>query len=1190
MGEQEEIEYSAEELAEIENLTSFFNNPPGTVPTPSAADDTADEIPDDSPSIGAGLDDDDDLTDPVDFSSNDNKNEAPAETGNIDELGDLDLGDLLDDADATPADEPFNLPDFSESEETPLDQPDTLPNMDDLADAPATDPLDLENLGDNPVPDLTDEEPATNFDEPAEASEESEELDIDLPDIGDDIDQSTDNLSDIPTDIGQVADLTPSIEDEPEGVDLNEETPQDALPEEPGLEPEETTLEDNIEAEEPKEETELESTDEAPMEFSLDDPPPMDMAADVTDANEDPVTDDLDMLSQGLVPSAEDSETEEVHVDGDEAIPDISDLDIIEDHPDQAPPLETEPLEMPSEENQEEEDYYSGLNDLPPAPDLSSLNPELTSISAIKASPEDRASAVSIDPGDIEPLSNQELQKLRQIMREYSPGLRQSIISSILDDKLFPEETEQLLKKILKEEDEPVVKEFLERLLGEYVADDSETLKTKMIASRPEYTTEGMERQAKLLKFTRFGSIAAISLLLISTMLYQFALKPIFYRNLVQDGKEILLQSAPQIEAVEEAEILFQRALEYYPQRNYAFLQYADAYKRKGMYGAAFKKLFADIEPAARLVPASLDNNEFNHENFWKSLKRVPVISFSKEDQNIIHVNNTSWLLHKPGAYVIDSLYKEALEAETLIALGKFHSNHVRRFRNSPYRNNELGIDYLERILTFDTKSPAFEKEAVINRAILSIGDVYYYQRDFYQALDYYEKIIQKDPTVPDAQAGVVKTLLRIFTETDDPRLVLQQHSMIKHQLSIEEKMPLYLLAQLAAFYIDLPDADDLRIRFNVLPEDAVNGRALKERASELLDLIFATTQEDEYGNVINGPEFAEGYYQRGRFYRNTAGMMQMAMKQMEYAYKYNPKHFLALNDRAEMLIDLEDYNGAIEHLKAANEMVQPERLAELGDMPEDETLLEADHGVIPFNLGKAMYLSLIKDLGSYEPWTRINETDKFRSNEGSGIRGFQAMLDNVEVYFDQAKNLGVRDDMLRVELFYFSGWSKYVKGDFRAALADWEQIPIHLQKRYKNLNLAKSHALYKLSTAREGSDRIKYLKASLGYLNLMRDHYARARDRIGIPDFQNRKHVELYMRSSILENNMGAIFELLGDEDNSQQHYWKSIDFSKQVKRENEVANLNLKLSFRRTGLEGSEKFPVIMDFISPKLQTDAY
>ena len=221
--------------------------------------------------------------------------------------------------------------------------------------------------------------------------------------------------------------------------------------------------------------------------------------------------------------------------------------------------------------------------------------------------------------------------------------------------------------------------------------------------------------------------------------------------------------------------------------------------------------------------------------------------------------------------------------------------------------------------------------------------------------------------------------------------------------------------------------------------------------------------------------------------------MMQMAMKQMEYAYKYNPKHFLALNDRAEMLIELEDYSGAIEHLKAANEMVQPARLAELGDMPEDETLLEADHGVIPFNLGKAMYLSLIKGLGSYEPWTRINETDKYRSNEGSGIRGFQAMLDNVEVYFDQAKSLGVRDDMRRVELFYFSGWSKYVKGDFRAALADWEQNSGSPPKAAQNLNLAKSHALYKLSTAREGSDRNKYLKASLGYLNLMRDHYARA-------------------------------------------------------------------------------------------------
>ena len=104
---------------------------PGTVPTAPADEDTADEIPMDSPSIGAGLDDDDDLADPVDFSSNDVNSEVTADSGNIDELGDLDLGDLLDDTDATPADEPFNIPDFGDSEEAPLDQPDTLPNMDD---------------------------------------------------------------------------------------------------------------------------------------------------------------------------------------------------------------------------------------------------------------------------------------------------------------------------------------------------------------------------------------------------------------------------------------------------------------------------------------------------------------------------------------------------------------------------------------------------------------------------------------------------------------------------------------------------------------------------------------------------------------------------------------------------------------------------------------------------------------------------------------------------------------------------------------------------------------------------------------------------------------------------------------------------------------------------------------------------
>ena len=60
-------------------------------------------------------------------------------------------------------------------------------------------------------------------------------------------------------------------------------------------------------------------------------------------------------------------------------------------------------------------------------------------------------------------------------------------------------------------------------------------------------------------------------------------------------------------------------------------------------------------------------------------------------------------------------------------------------------------------------------------------------------------------------------------------------------------------------------------------------------------------------------------------------------------------------------------------------------------------------------------------------------------------------------------------------------------------------------------------------------------------------------------------------------------IYELLDDEQKSLMHYWKSVENSKRIGKENEIANLNIRLSFKRKALTDGENVPVIMDFVPP-------
>lgn len=790
-----------------------------------------------------------------------------------------------------------------------------------------------------------------------------------------------------------------------------------------------------------------------------------------------------------------------------------------------------------------------------------------------------------------EAMPSETLDVLRKNLRQFSPLLRQAVIDTILGKRLDEGGTSELINKIVSGEPEKEIQEFLETGLGAKLdeAVQEPEADRKLIVSREQYTEKGLERQAKLIKWTRFAAIAALVVAVVGSIGYQFVYKNIMYNRNIKLGKEALMAEPIGAPEIETAEKHFSEAIGYFPDRYRAYLQFAEAYRKRGLYEDAFEKLFGKVSMLSRKEALRYQNVEVDSpQKIWSLFTKVPVVSYSEESEDIVLINSIPWRLEKKGAYLMTHLDRKKDEAVVLYALGQFHSSPARRFHESAYRNNRLGIDYYQRILNFDPKMPIFGRDNYLSKAVMGIGEVYYNQKNYYKAHDYFEKIMQNDPKDVGGQAGMMRTLIQIYRETNDPRLIIQQHSMIRHNLKIERKLPMYILAKLAAFYIDLPAGEDLRISYNVSPIDKVNGQDLKSRAGDLLNSIYNKDEKDTYGNSISGETYAEGFYQRGRYFRDVTGEIRMAMMQFEYAYKYNPGHFLALNDRAEILMDLHDYEGAMQHLKMAEKEISEARLNLLGDLPEHETLLEADLGKIYLNMAKALYLSTVKGLHNADDWLRIQETSKFETGSEHGREALAAMLDRTDTYFDKAEEIGVRDKGAQAELAYYRGWSYYIRNNYNKALLYWQSIDPSLEKDHPNLELAKSYALYYLAVA-DSSKRKQYLESALSHLFFLQSEMAPQTELVGTARRSNTQHMVLFSRLAIIENNIGAIYEMVGNEELAIKHYWKSIEYSRQIEQENEIAQLNIRLSFKRGGLELDERYPVIMDFISPLMSDKA-
>lgn len=815
------------------------------------------------------------------------------------------------------------------------------------------------------------------------------------------------------------------------------------------------------------------------------------------------------------------------------------------------------------------------------APSLDDLSPEVTLGGAGASLSSDLSSLAAEESATVDPAT---LRRVRETLRSFPAPLRRRLSKALLDENMKPADSAELMRLLSEGAAAGEISAWLDtRNITEiHEEDGGDGSQPRIIMARPEYTDEGLARQERIIKLTRFGAIAAFVMIALVGGLYFSILKPMFYRQAVAKGRDMILKSGSA--AISDAERQFEKAVSYYSNDTYAYLQYADAYRYKGLYNEAFAKLFAEVKLPGNLPAVKAGDREVRSSGeLFGALKRVPVVQYGGGD-NSLSVNGTQLALSKKGAYVISHLDNKRDEAQVLLALGSFHGNPSRRFAREPYKNNYLAADYYRRVLMANPATPAFKKEEMLDRAVMGIGDLFYHEKDYDRALDYYKKIIDKEPNNVVAHAGILKALLKLFQLNNDPRMVIQHHTLIRNK-KLEPKLPMYIKARLASFYIDLPAENELRVKYNISPSNMLTGQQLKTRADDLLTSIFNSIETDNFGQKIEGSRFAEGYYQRARSYAKDKNQVRMALKQFEYAYHYDPRHFLALNDRAELLMAMNDFAGAMELLKLAKNLSSPEKLAELGENEQDETLAEAPVGMISFNMGKAMYLDAIRDLSDSVTWFRLKEVQKYRSQTDQGAGALLAQLDRIENEFNDARDKGMGGSKAESELLYFSGWTKYVRNDHRGALADWEKIDVEKAASLPNLSLAQSHCYYRLAVEESSqAQREKYLDSALGLLFYSQDRFTAKMNTVTRIDAGNDKHARLVTNLAIIENNIGAIYEMLDDEQKSLMHYWKSVENSKRIGKENEIANLNIRLSFKRKALGEGENVPVIMDYVPPQ------
>ncbi len=836
-------------------------------------------------------------------------------------------------------------------------------------------------------------------------------------------------------------------------------------------------------------------------------------------------------------------------------------------------------------------------DDLSVPPDISADPGELTLDTSDLA---DMSEQAQLESGIGDEFTDEDLAKIRQALTDYPPGIKKSVIDVVVNEKISQPDQRLLMNMIIDQAEPDQIADFIEARLG-YRPDITPSNVTKegvQIIYADELSPEEMARKRRRNKFILAGVGAAV-LALVGTIGTIQLLRSWDIAGKYEQGLQLLYQARTDVDQRESlgaaAEEKFQEALvaaggsydSHYLNR------YGIAYMKAGLYDRSFEKLFGRVTPA---YGETILSNRWTDPNRRAPLITAPEkqawpVPYPAPEESGVRVvmtdrSNIRRTVVIPGAYIVDRLRDGELRRQTLMNLARFHSYHAQNFVNGEggrkYKNDDLAIDYYRLILTLMNRPNDVE-------AIAGIGDIHYNAGNFTEAALEYDRIIASSPVEIAGHAGLLNTFIEIWKRDGDPRRVLAKHREIR-SLGLEEDLPIYLTTKLASFYIDL-DEDELRIKYQVDPVDALSGLDVKDNALHLIELVFKKEEERD-GETIEGDSYGEGFYQRGRYLMRQNESLR-ALRQFQHAHKHDRRHWLAVNAIGEYYKNQREFDKAIQYFEESI-AIHKNWQKTAGNRPEDETLIAGDYGKILYNMGSIAFLryaGFTKDAKIGFPDTRIYPAHGENQAEPASMQARRDELAEARKYFAAAAEEGIKDGTARTNMSYWIGWIDYVSGDFEGSLRQWEAIDPASTGGDADpvLLMGRGNAYF----------HTDQLRASLGsYLKLQSDFERLAQD-IETPDSQNDEQRYLFLTLAAVYNNIGAVYEqeynelrarggavqdLRELEENSLRYYYRAIESARQMNLDNEVARTNVRLAFQ-AGRDNRTREPIIDDWVPPVL-----
>ncbi|EMJ93170.1 tetratricopeptide repeat protein [Leptospira alstonii] len=808
-------------------------------------------------------------------------------------------------------------------------------------------------------------------------------------------------------------------------------------------------------------------------------------------------------------------------------------------------------------------------------------------------------------------LKDEELAIIQKEILRYPPSLRRAVIDAIVQDRLTPRDQKGLLELIKIESSPEEIADFLSGVLGETVSISQRMSGFSkdgipIISTDPLYTKEGLQRQKKAVRRTIITIAATLFFVVGGTLFYRNFIIPNQAAQYYDQGLTLVREAGayPKNSEVRkkkflEAEESFARGENILPNHLKYLNLYGVEYTRIEEYDRAFEKLFGKVSPdfgAGGEEPAS---------NSWDKREKVPIIALAKgqvwdngklpiagkignENRMIlIAQDRIQRKIIKAGAYIVMRLEKQTHDNPTYKNLGRFHSSIMPSFTESSlgggkYKNDQLAINFFKQVFT-DGNEP-YEEESTAG-----IAKIYYNRREFGKAASFYNKIVEIDPSSPVGEGGLLSTYIEMWKEDGNPQFVINHHRQIKNNLDIEKKLSLHVLSKLASFYTDL-NKKELRIRYNINPMNQVSGMEVNDNALQILDLIYHKTEEDPVtGTKIKGSNYAEGYYQRGRYFASIKESIQ-ARRFFEKAAALDPAHFLASVELAENAIRLANFSEADKLLNESLKRFENYKQS-YGARDEDETLIQGNVGRIYFDKARIQYLSA----------AGIHEKDKITEFPGRKIYPFRARaamntaaktrsmeLKNSLEGFSKAESVQADENEFTLirrwrtplpagiqrELRYFKGWVDYMSGDFAASLNEWSGFEDEDEYDHPTLLMGKANAFFYTGQ----------YKASLGNYLKVQDDMEEKLLNMGLPKPDDPYHQEVYQTLIAATNNIGAVYEKQGNTSEALKHYWKAIETARKINEVSEIAMSNKDLMFKK---EAIGQDPLLEDWLSPTLDS---